>query len=109
MPLAKIQGTFADNNQGTPIAEIVRKSAKPGKKVSLIREKNNPYDSNAIAVYLHTGLFKTKKHIGYITAYTALRLAPKLDQGKSGTGVIRSVYFPQHGGRPKVTIDYSLV
>lgn len=102
MAKASIKGTHAN-------IETIRKWGKKGKKISLIRETENQFDSNAIAVFMHSGIFRSKKKIGYIAAYTAERLAPKFDQGKTATGAITSVYWPLHGGRPKVSIDYFMV
>ncbi|MGL5417342.1 MAG: HIRAN domain-containing protein [Clostridium sp.] len=48
---------------------------RSGSKLRLVREKNNPYDENAIAVY--NGL----EQIGYIRRELAMELAKKIDSG----------------------------
>lgn len=53
-----------------PPADQVVRSLQTGDQVTLIREPNNPYDPNAIAVMLH---------LGYVPKASAALLAQKMD------------------------------
>lgn len=58
---------------------------KAGMKIVLLREKNNSYDRNAIAVYC------IGRKIGHINADLAERLAPLMDNGIPVDGEIHSI------------------
>ena len=47
-----------------------------GQSLDLVRDKMNPYDSNAIAVYAGNN------QVGFISKELASKLAPQMDQGK---------------------------
>lgn len=52
-------------------------SASMGEELFAIREPENPADANAIAIYRYTG-----KQIGYIPAFVASDMAPRMDRGE---------------------------
>ena len=52
---------------------VVALQAKPGQRVELARDYDNPLDRNAIAVHL------TKRMIGYIPRQVAQIIAPEMD------------------------------
>lgn len=57
----------------------------PGQRLILRREKDNPVDTNAVAVY-STGkvfiFFGYEQQIGYLSNNVAEQIAPELDAGK---------------------------
>lgn len=66
-------------------APVIRQFAEVGAPVFLRRERANYHDPNAIAVDLEVsllwGLWKPRRHIGYVPRTRAARLAPKIDSG----------------------------
>lgn len=73
-------GIYSFSVRGTSHHEQAVKSAnlRPGKSVRLVREPQNPYDSNAIAIYAETG----RHPIGYVNKQNAARLAKVMDAGQ---------------------------
>ena len=51
----------------------------PGRALRLVREPDNPYDANAVAVYDAAGSL----HVGYLPKEHAARIATQLDAGQS--------------------------
>lgn len=89
--------TGADRRQS-----IVRK-CKKGDKLLLIREPDNPVDKNAIKI-----CNLSEKQLGYLSRYTASKVAPLLDCGKSVHARIREMKPPENGIREcliEFTID----
>lgn len=68
----KVVGTTHENPDGTSRQEIIKHLTKFS-KITLVREPNNEYDKNAVAVYANG------KQIGYLSAAYAQSFAPKLD------------------------------
>ena len=66
---SKIAGVTFNGRQA-----VVQK-LRTGERLSLIRERANPHDRNAIAVYSRA------QQVGYIKRELAAKLAPKIDQG----------------------------
>lgn len=66
-------------------AAMLERTALGGNEVTifLVREPDNEYDKNAIAVYIDEGLLRSpsKKKVGHIPAPQARTLAPRLDSG----------------------------
>ncbi len=58
---------------------------KPGDKLTMIREPDNPFDPNAIKVY------KDKMPLGYINRDLASQLAPRIDNGNKYMCIIQAV------------------
>lgn len=73
----KVVGVTKKNEDGSKRQEVIA-GCKVGELVLLIRESENPYDSNAIAVY-----HSSRKQIGFIAADLAEQLAPDLDSGQT--------------------------
>jgi len=73
-------GIYSFSVRGTSHYEAAVKSAnlRAGQPVRLAREPDNPYDSNAIAVYAEKG----RKPIGYVNKQNAARLAKLIDRGE---------------------------
>jgi len=55
--------------------QTVAKSLRPGDALTLVRERDNRHDPNAIAVYAGN------RQLGYIKKELAARLAPEIDRG----------------------------
>ncbi len=55
--------------------QAIAKSLRQGDTLSLVREKQNQYDFNAIAIYARGS------HIGYVKKELASSLAPQMDKG----------------------------
>jgi hypothetical protein len=73
----KVVGVTKKNEDGRKRQEVIA-GCKVGELVLLIRENENPYDSNAIAVY-----HSSRNKIGFIAADLAERLAPDMDSGQT--------------------------
>lgn len=89
---AIVTGTFFHD------AAFIRQRCAPGDPVSLRRERRNPHDSNAIAVYAH-GV-----QIGWLKRNLAGRLAPRIDAGASAQGTITSMFAPLDDESPRVSL-----
>ncbi|MCF6225588.1 MAG: HIRAN domain-containing protein [Xanthomonadales bacterium] len=88
----------------------VRSHCKVGKKVILIREPNNNFDENAIAVYLEVPklfgiLGSSEIQIGYVKASTAKSLAKKMDKGVELSASVISYFAPSGKEFPRVSIE----
>lgn len=59
-------------------AATKRAALSPGSTVRLVREPENEFDGNAIAIYANTG----GSPIGYVNKMNARRLAKRLDSGE---------------------------
>jgi hypothetical protein len=85
----------------------IRAHAKPGMTVYLVRDKNNPYDRNAIAVCIKIHKFfwfSGLKQIGFIDRERAAKLAKKIDAGEKIYAWIISMYADMKF--PRVTISW---
>jgi len=110
---AIVAGTGFANTNGTSRADIIRRHCKPGVSVHLVREPNNPYDKDAIAVFISRprlfGLLgSSNAQIGYIKAGAADSLAKKIDSGLHVVATVKSMYAPEGREYPRVTLhlDY---
>jgi len=106
---AIVAGTGFANSNGTSRAAIVRRHCRPGDCALLVREPNNPYDKDAIAVFVSVprffGLFgRCNAQIGYIKAGTAGSLAKKLDSGVRVVATVKNMYAPEGTDHPRVTL-----
>ena len=78
---------------------IIRRHCHNGMKALLKREPDNPYDPNAIAVFIEVPrlfglLSKCPKKIGYIKANTAKGLAKRMDGGLPIQARVIRIYDP---------------
>ncbi|MEA1081969.1 HIRAN domain-containing protein [Marinobacter qingdaonensis] len=89
-------------------ANKIRLCAKPGTEIVLSPEPNNPYDPNAIAVYLkvrgwYSLFMKVEVQIGYIKKRLAASLTKRLAEGGQILAAeVKSLYLPLD--HPRVTI-----
>jgi len=74
---------FYTNIRGVtqPGRQKLLKKLKPGHSLVLIREPQNPADSNAIMVCVATGILRRKHCVGYLSADIAEQFAEHLDGG----------------------------
>ncbi|WP_350258391.1 HIRAN domain-containing protein [Scrofimicrobium sp. R131] len=72
-------GIFSFRLRGTSYYETAVKYGdfSPGTKLRLVREPDNEYDSNAIAIYAP----RARNKAGYVNKLNAKRIAPLLDRG----------------------------
>ena len=90
-------------------ADIIRKHCKDGMPVQLRRDPSNPYDPNAIAVFISVprmfGLLgQSLTQIGYIKAAAAKGVAARIDAGTEVSGFIKSFYAPSGIDHPRVSL-----
>lgn len=92
-------------------AAVIRRFGAIGSAARLVREPDNKHDANAIRVDLECtilfGLLRPYRHIGYIAASRASRLAPKIDSGAMEvlSASIVNMYAPPGQLFPDVTIE----
>jgi len=92
----KVVGVTANNNDGYSRQNLIRRFVKPGDVLFLIREKDNSYDSNAIAVHVvPIETIDQDDQIGYLSREVAAELAPKMDRGDRITCITKN----KTGGR----------
>lgn len=95
-------------------AQIIRARCKVGSKIELVREPDNKFDPNAIAVYLHGkrlfGMVETREQIGYIKAGRAEGLAEKIDSGAITVvgAFVKSFHAPPEEHVPRVSLTIQL-
>lgn len=70
-----VAGATKTNPDGTSRQKIIKKIAK-GESLELVREPENPYDENAVAVFRKTG-----EQVGYISRKYCETIAYHMDRG----------------------------
>lgn len=73
--LTKCMGVSFTNNDGTRRQDLLA-SLNTGDDLKLVREKDNPFDSAAIAVFTQDG-----HQLGYLKKDLSKDLAPNMDKG----------------------------
>jgi hypothetical protein len=69
---SKLAGVSHPNDDGTSRQNYIRKFCKPGMRLVVVREPANPYDPNAIAVFVEVSsllFLRTRYQIGYLKNY----------------------------------------
>jgi len=84
-------------------AAIIKKYGKENMPVVFVREPDNKYDSNAIAIYIEGG--GKLQQIGYINKDDAANYSKSLAKGKTLDGWIRAIYG---GTRDKPSLGVAL-
>jgi HIRAN domain len=77
-----VSGLNLTGRCGTHRQKIIAKCRR-GEPIFLVRQPNNPHDSNAVILYRQDGT-----DIGYLPKEMAAEIAPRLDQGSP----VRAVY-----------------
>ncbi len=80
---SKVRGVAQKNQDGSERQKYIHSYCKPGMDLVLKREPNNPYDRNAISVWIVVKMFFVPKtvQIGYLGAEVVKELAPVMDNG----------------------------
>lgn len=92
-------------------AAVIARFCKDGSPVQLRREPANPHDANAIGVWIECsawfGLARKWRHIGYIKAERAERLAADIDDGSVRIlgASVRSFHVPVEPYHPRVSLE----
>lgn len=76
----KIAGTFAIPDRSRVLREL-----RPGDRLRMIREPDNPHDGNAIRVD------RERDKLGYVPRADAAELAPQLDAGSRFVGIVAAI------------------
>lgn len=80
----KVAGVTAKNDNGSSRQNYIRTYCKSGMPLTLVRQPNNRFDSNAIAVFINARtllVFSGLVQIGFLSADVAKTLAPLIDAG----------------------------
>lgn len=90
----KIRGVTQTNSNTSKRQKLI-KNLKVGQPVFCIREPNNPFDKNAIAVY-----DTEKNQLGYLSADLADSFAKSMDKGLKLTAIVKDLTggFLRHRG-----------
>lgn len=105
---SKVAGVTAKNTDGRSRQKYIRAFCKPGKALILKREPKNPYDANAVGVWVlaRVLLFITSEvQIGYLNKDVAREVAPHMDAGGRVTAKISEV---TGGTRGKSTLGVNI-
>ena len=81
---SKLAGVTAKNTNGRSRQDYILAFCKPRIPLKLVRESENKFDKNAIAVFVAVrtlGVFSGEVQIGYLGAALAGELAPLIDGG----------------------------
>ena len=81
---SKVAGVTAKNSNAKSRQDYIRAYCEAGMNLILKREPNNPYDSNAVAVWINTKtflFFSSEVQIGYLNAYISAEIARHIDKG----------------------------
>ncbi|MEA5126243.1 HIRAN domain-containing protein [Xanthomonas floridensis] len=91
---AKVVGVLVSNANGISRQAYIAKFCRIGMPVVLHREPANPYDANAVAVFITARVlifFSASVQIGYLPADLAPEIARHLDQGGKVTAVVSKI------------------
>jgi hypothetical protein len=72
----KVVGVSKKNPNGQSRQDLIETCIESGDNLDLVRDHENPYDENAIGVYIRTG-----EQIGFISGELAEKIAPLMDDG----------------------------
>lgn len=83
--LTKVVGVTMVNDDGKNRQDIIG-DLNPEDELELRRETNNPFDSNAIAIFTIDG-----QQLGYLKRDLARDLAPNMDKGVEIKAIVKEV------------------
>ncbi|MGI6259988.1 MAG: HIRAN domain-containing protein [Anaerolineaceae bacterium] len=89
----KLKGVTYENEDGRSRQEIIANDLKPGIELSIVREPENPHDSNTIAVRT----LSNGDRVGFLSADLASRFAPLMDSGQLITAVVKDITGSEQG------------
>lgn len=96
-----VAGIMYKNDDGTDRQEILRR-CQEGDEVELVREPNNMYDPNAVAVYVGN------EQVGYLFREEASEVAPLLDAGYIADVTIYEIDMDKEGNIKRCHIEIYL-
>jgi hypothetical protein len=104
---SKIAGTSHNNPDGSDRQEIIKKYCKSEQPLFLIPEPDNPYDPNAVGVWIEVKkLFSTQRYqIGYLPSELVVRDLSKVIDG-SLTAKVKEL---TGGTRSKPTVGVNII
>lgn len=91
---SKVAGVSWSNPNGKSRQDVIRAYCRPGMPLVLRREPENPYDANAVGVWIRTRVFlffETELQIGYLNRSVAREIAEHVDNGGPVTARITEV------------------
>lgn len=97
---SKVAGVTAKNPNGRDRQDYIRAFCKSGMPARLIREPANPYDKNAVGVWITARsliFFTADVQIGYLMADVAEEISRRLDDGETVACEITDVTGGTHG------------
>ena len=102
LPRCYVVGTGFEGRE-----KIIRKHCHETMDVQLRREPNNPYDPNAVSVWVEVSGFLGAKHkqIGYLKRSHAERIAKVLDDNYRLWAQIDEIYDPEGRDYPNVKLN----
>ena len=83
---SKVSGITDTNKDGKNRQQIIRKHCQAGQELILKRELDNPYDPNAIGLWIRVG--PEMHQIGYVSKNANRNLAIHIDRGAVATATI---------------------
>lgn len=104
---SKVAGVTFRNDDGSDRQDYIRSYCRPGSDIILKREPDNPYDSNAVAVWVKGNVLASEVQIGYLKAEVAEEIADYMDGG----GVVEAQITEVTGGtrdKPTFGVNISL-
>lgn len=106
---SKVAGVSASNSNGRSRQNYIRAFCKPGMPLILKREPDNPYDKNAVAVWIKARamlFFTAEVQIGYLSAHVAAEIADHLDNGGRARAMITEI---TGGSKGKPTLGVNIL
>lgn len=95
---SKVAGVTKDNPDGRNRQDIL-KTCKTREKLTFVREPNNPYSKNAVAIYRGADM------LGYVNEDFAATIAPMIDSGAVVSGNITNI---TGGGKVSYGCNYHI-
>lgn len=95
----KVAGVTHINSDGKERQEIIKKFGRKGLYLYFKREKDNPFDENAISIWIKPkGLFSSEAdQIGYIKKELAPKISQRLAKGEKIEGRITEITGGKRG------------
>jgi single-stranded-DNA-specific exonuclease len=106
---SKVAGVSASNNSGQSRQNYIRAFCKPGMSLIFRREPSNPYDPNAVAIFIKARalmFFTSEVQIGYLNADLAAEMSRHID---NGGGLIGRITEVTGGAGNKRTLGVNIV
>jgi len=104
---SKVAGVTFKNADDSSRQDYIRAYCKAGMTIILKREPNNPYDNNAVGIWIkRRTIINSEVQIGYLNAEVAEEIADYIDKGGTVVGKIVEV---TGGTREKPTFGVNIL